>query len=33
MEPIPYEEYKDMSTTDLAAMVKGRIQKIIDANT
>ncbi len=33
MEPIPYEEYKDMNTTDLAAMVKGRIQKIIDANT
>jgi len=32
MEPIPYEEYKDMNTTDLAAMVKGRIQKIIDAN-
>ena len=33
MEPIPYEEYKDMNTTDIAAMVKGRIQKIIDANT
>ena len=32
MEPIPYEEYKDMNTTELAAMVKGRIQKIIDAN-
>ena len=32
MEPIPYEEYKDMNTTDIATMVKMRIQKIIDAN-
>ncbi len=30
---IPYEEFKDMSTVELAAMVKQRIQDCIDANT
>lgn len=33
LEPIPYEEYKDMNTTEIAAMVKERIQKVIDENT
>lgn len=30
---IPYEEYKDMTTVQLAALVKQRIQECIDANT
>ena len=30
---IPYEEYKDMTTVELAALVKERIQACIDANT
>lgn len=30
LEPIPYEEYAGMNTTDLAALVKGRIQAEID---
>ncbi|MBE5971396.1 MAG: 1-acyl-sn-glycerol-3-phosphate acyltransferase [Lachnoclostridium sp.] len=33
LEPIPYEEYKPLKTVELAAMVKDRIQKVIDANT
>ena len=31
LEPIPYEEYKDMNTQELAAMVQGRIQQAIEA--
>ena len=30
LKPIAYEEYQDMNTTDLAALVKGRIQAEID---
>mgnify|MGYP003294000383 CR=1 FL=1 len=30
---IPYEEYRDMNTTQLAALVKERIQACIDAHT
>ena len=33
LEPIPYEEFKDMGTVELAAMVKQRIQECIDAHT
>lgn len=33
MEPIAYEEYKDMKTTAIAALVQERIQKVIDAYT
>lgn len=33
LEPIPYEEYKPLKTPELAALVKERIQKVIDANT
>ena len=33
LEPIPYEEYKAYKTPELAALVKERIQKVIDANT
>ena len=33
LKPIPYEEYKDMKTVDLAALVKSRIQEVLDANT
>ena len=33
LTPIPYEEYKDLKTPDLAALVKERIQKVIDENT
>ena len=33
LDPIPYEEYKDMKTVELAALVKSRIQAVIDANT
>lgn len=29
---IPYEEYEDMKTTELAQLVKSRIQEAIDAN-
>ena len=32
LEPIPYEEYKDMKTVEIAALVKGRIQACLDAN-
>ena len=33
LKPIPFEEYGTMKTTEIAAMVKGRIQEVIDANT
>lgn len=29
LKPIPYEEYKDMKTTEIAAMVKKRIEAVI----
>ena len=32
LKPIPYEEYKDLKTPDLAALVKGRIADTIAAN-
>lgn len=33
LEPIPYEEYKELKTNQIAAMVKERIQKKIDEVT
>lgn len=30
MEPIPYEEYKDLKKTQISAMVKERIQNKLD---
>ena len=33
LEPILYEEYKDMRTTDIATEVKRRIEKVISENT
>ena len=33
LKPIPYEEYKDMKTVELADLVKSRIQEVLDANT
>jgi len=33
LEPILYEEYKDMKTTEIAAEVKTRIEKTINQNT
>ena len=33
LKPIPYEEYAGMKTTEIAALVKERIQACIDANT
>ena len=33
LDPIPYEEYKSLKTPELAALVKERIQKVIDENT
>ena len=33
LKPISYEDYKDLKTVELAALVKGRIQQVIDANT
>lgn len=33
LEPIPYEDYKSMKTVELAAVVKERIQTVLDANT
>lgn len=30
LEPIPYEEYKPLKTVELAALVKGRIQEVLD---
>ena len=32
LEPIPYEEYKDMKSTEIAAEVKRRIEKTIQGN-
>ena len=32
LKPIPYEEYAGMKTTELAALVKSRIQECIDRN-
>ena len=32
LEPIFYEEYKEMKSTELAAMVKSRIEKVIKEN-
>ena len=33
LSPIPYEEYKDLKTVEIAALVKERIQATIDAHT
>lgn len=33
LSPIPYEEYKDLKTVELANLVKSRIQAVLDANT
>ena len=33
LKPIPYEEYAGMKTTEIAAMVKARVQECLDANT
>ena len=33
LKPIPYEEYAGMKTTEIAAMVKARVQECMDANT
>ncbi len=33
LAPIPYEEYKDLKTVELAALVKSRIQEAIDIHT
>ena len=30
LEPIPYEQFKDMKTVELAALVKARIQQTLD---
>lgn len=32
LPPIPYEEYKGMKTTEIADMVKSRIEKVIEEN-
>lgn len=32
LPPIPYEEYKDMKTVELAALVRGRIEETIKAH-
>ena len=32
LKPIPYEEYKDLKTVDLAALVKARIAETIEVN-
>lgn len=32
LKPIPYEEYKDLKTVELAALVKARIQQAIDGH-
>lgn len=32
LKPMLYEEYKDMKTTEIAAVVQERIQRVIDAN-
>ena len=33
LPPIPYEEYKDLKTVEIAALVKERIQAVIDQHT
>ena len=33
LKPIGYEEYKDLKTVELAALVRARIQAVIDENT
>ena len=33
LDPIPYEEYKDLKTVEVAALVKARIQEVIDRCT
>ena len=33
LKPIPYEEYAGMKTTEIAALVKARIQECIDRNS
>ncbi len=33
LKPIAYEEYKNLKTTELADLVKSRIQEVLDANT
>ena len=33
LKPIPYDEYKDLKSVDLATLVKSRIQAVLDANT
>ncbi len=33
LKPIPYEEYKDLKTVEIADLVKSRIQDCLDANT
>lgn len=33
LEPIPYAEFKDLKTVELADLVKSRIQAVLDANT
>ena len=33
LDPIPYEEYKDLKTVELAELVKCRIAAVIEANT
>lgn len=33
LKPIPYEEYKDMNTTELAAMVRSRIEEVVKAHS
>ena len=32
LKPLTYEEYKDMKTTEIAALVEERIQRVIDEN-
>ena len=32
LKPIPYEEYKDMKTVEIAALVKSRIQEVLDTH-
>lgn len=33
LEPIPYEEYKDMNTVELSTMVHDRIEEVVKANS
>ena len=33
LEPLYYEDYKDMSSLEIAALVKERIQAVLDANS